>query len=382
MKWPRPASFQHLNTSSPTECFIMLFIPWYRMYRFLLILFKVKRKPCLHHSWLRKLHSLHRVILWRLSTSQALTTSNHIKSMPTGFKCQVSLGPAHFQGDQQGVHVANCLEAKPKAVEIRPENYINSYTSNAEPQKQQLGLGLPKIFKNMKDVPKTSENTHLTPITNAGTLQNVKHTKYIQIQDTEACPVSCLRPMIRWREATAATRLAEAHGDWQIRTPCDNRTSVNISCNFAGAFLWSLWVYTYCEIALLQDSGFLTCCPTFRRGKIDPCRDDAKDDAKDQKLMAQMTLLGGLWANALLLGSRLQRGAGHLRPDLSNYVNVGDSLLSLQQEVHHYNAGIQSEDHRSSFVWLGVQPQARCWKGQTHHPDHVQKLSRAVLGWS
>jgi len=63
----------------------------------------------------------------------------------------VSLGPAHFQGDQQGVHVANCLEAKPKAVEIRPENYINSYASNAEPQKQQLGLGLPKIFKNMKE---------------------------------------------------------------------------------------------------------------------------------------------------------------------------------------------------------------------------------------
>ena len=111
-------------------------------------------------------------------------------------------------------------------------------------------------------------------------------------------------------------RLANPHSMWQ-----------QIIGEYLVQFCW--WISTefipYCEIALLQDSRFLTCCPTFRRGKIDPCRDDAKDDAKDQKLMAQMTLLGGLWANTLLLGSRLQRGAGHLRPDLSNYVNVGDS---------------------------------------------------------
>lgn len=264
--WRVPLHNSHgsgtLAPTGPTECFIMLFIPWYRMYRFLLILFKVKRKPCLHHSWLRKLHSLHRVILWRLSTSQALTsTSNHMKSMqrsnfePTGFMPSVAW-PSPLPRRPARRPCRQLSRSKTKGRWNQAWNLhkfiINSYTSNAEPQKQQLGLGLPKIFKNMKErCTENIWNTHLTPITNAGTLQNVKHTKYIQIQDTEACPASCLRPMIRWREATAATRLAEAHGDWQIRTPCDNRTSANISCNFAGAFLRSLFLTVrllYCRI--------------------------------------------------------------------------------------------------------------------------------------
>ena len=99
--------------------------------------------------------------------------------------------------------------------------------------------------------------------------------------------------MIRWREATAATRLAEAHGDWQIRAMWQIDKIgifVNISCNFAGAFLWR----------------FLTCCPTFRRGKIDPCR----DDAKDQKLMAHgwWLCLGASGRTLFCLGRGFKEG--------------------------------------------------------------------------